>query len=120
MELHVTLFCIFQVSYYCIIVSVHSISQASMLEWGCYFLLQGIFLTQGLNPHLLYLLHWQMGSSPPHHQGSPTVCEGFTTNVCITSIFQGKHCVWDILSTESFELVVRYLQIQTSSDHAKY
>ena len=26
---------------------------------GCHFLLQGIFLTQGLNPHLLYFLHWQ-------------------------------------------------------------
>ena len=24
---------------------------------GCHFLLQGIFLTQGLNPHLLRLLH---------------------------------------------------------------
>ena len=31
---------------------------------GCHFLLQGIFLTQGLNPHLLCLLHWQMGSLP--------------------------------------------------------
>ena len=27
-------------------------------------LLQGIFLTQGLNLHLLSLLHWQVGSSP--------------------------------------------------------
>ena len=54
---------------------------------SCNFLLQGIFLTQGLNPQLLYLLHWQMGSSPLYHQGSPTVCEGFTTNVCITSYF---------------------------------
>ena len=26
---------------------------------GCHFFLQGIFLTQGLNPHLLHLLHWQ-------------------------------------------------------------
>ena len=26
---------------------------------GCHFLLQGIFLTQGLNLHLLWLLHWQ-------------------------------------------------------------
>ena len=26
---------------------------------GCYFLLQGIFLTQGSNPHLLHLLHWR-------------------------------------------------------------
>ena len=25
-------------------------------------LLQGIFLTEGLNPHLLHLLHWQVGS----------------------------------------------------------
>ena len=29
---------------------------------GCHFLLQGIFPTQGLNPHLLRLLHWQVGS----------------------------------------------------------
>ena len=26
---------------------------------GCHFLLQGIFLTQGSNLHLLHLLHWQ-------------------------------------------------------------
>ena len=29
---------------------------------GCHALLQGIFLTQALNPHLLCLLHWQAGS----------------------------------------------------------
>ena len=27
---------------------------------GCHFLLQTIFPTQGLNSHLLHLLHWQM------------------------------------------------------------
>ena len=35
---------------------------------GCYFLLQRIFPTQGLNPRLLCLLHWQVGSlllAPP-------------------------------------------------------
>ena len=32
--------------------------------WSEYALLQGIFLTQGLNPHLLYLLPWQPGSLP--------------------------------------------------------
>jgi len=42
--------------------SVHGILQARILEWGCHFLLQGIFLTQRLNPHLLCLLHWQAGS----------------------------------------------------------
>ena len=31
---------------------------------GCHFLLQGTFLTQGLNPHLLHVLHWQAGSLP--------------------------------------------------------
>ena len=31
---------------------------------GCHFLLQGIFPTQGLNPGLLRLLHWQAGSLP--------------------------------------------------------
>ena len=31
---------------------------------GCHFLLKGIFLTQGSNPHLLCLLHWQVDSLP--------------------------------------------------------
>ena len=31
---------------------------------GRHFLLQGIFPTQGLNPCLLHLLHWQVGSLP--------------------------------------------------------
>ena len=39
--------------------SVHGISQARV---GCPFLLQGIFPTQGLNPLLLCLLHWQVDS----------------------------------------------------------
>ena len=34
---------------------------------GCYFLLQGIFLTQELN---LHLLHWQADSLPQSHPGS--------------------------------------------------
>ena len=34
---------------------------------ACRFLLQGIFPTQGLN---MCLLHWQVGSLPPSHQGS--------------------------------------------------
>ena len=31
----------------------------------CCSLLQGTFLTEGSNPHLLRLLHWQAGSLPP-------------------------------------------------------
>ena len=40
---------------------------------GCHFLLQGIFLTQGLNPCLLHLLHWQADSLPPSHLESPSL-----------------------------------------------
>ena len=39
---------------------------------GCRFLLQGIFPTQGLDPYLLLLLHWQVDSSPLRHLGSST------------------------------------------------
>ena len=38
---------------------------------GCHFLLWGIFPTQGLNPCLLRLLHWQVGSSPLVPPGKP-------------------------------------------------
>ena len=38
---------------------------------GCRFLLQWIFQTQGLNLHLLCLLHWQADSLPLHHLGNP-------------------------------------------------
>ena len=38
---------------------------------GCHFLLQGIFPTQGLNPQLLHLLHWQMDSLLLRPSGKP-------------------------------------------------
>ena len=37
---------------------------------SCHFLLQGIFLTQELN---LHLLHWQADSFPLSHQGSQSM-----------------------------------------------
>lgn len=33
----------------------------------------GIFSSQGVNPHLLWLLHWQAGSLALSHLGSPNV-----------------------------------------------
>ena len=41
---------------------------------GCHALLQGISLTQGSNPHLFHLLHWQAGSLPLAQPGKPSVC----------------------------------------------
>ena len=38
---------------------------------GCHALLQGIFPTQGSDPCLLNLLHWQVGSLPPAPPGKP-------------------------------------------------
>ena len=37
---------------------------------GCHFLLQETFLTRGLNLHLLFLLDWQVDSSPLSLLGS--------------------------------------------------
>ena len=49
--------------------SVHGIFFSSKNTGaGCHFFLQGIFLTQGSNPHLL---HWQADSLPQSHLGSP-------------------------------------------------
>ena len=36
----------------------------------CYFLIQGVFPAQGLNLHLLWLLHWQADSLPLSRLGS--------------------------------------------------
>ena len=44
--------------------SVHGDSPGKNTGVGCYALLQGIFPTQGSNPHPLCLLHWQVGSLP--------------------------------------------------------
>ena len=51
--------------------SVHRIFQNGV---GCHFLLRGIFLTQGLNPSLLRLLHWLVDSLRLRHLGSPHSC----------------------------------------------
>ena len=50
--------------------SAHGIFQARILEW-VHFLFQGIFQTQGSNPCLLHLLHWQADSLPLAPPGVP-------------------------------------------------
>ena len=41
---------------------------------GCHALLLGIFPTQGSNPHLLRLLHWQVGSLLPIWEAHKQIC----------------------------------------------
>ena len=51
---------------------------------GCHFLLQGIIRTQGLNPGLLCLLHWQADSLPLRHLGSPGPSRFSPVQLCVT------------------------------------
>ena len=54
---------------------------------GCHFLLLGIFPTQGVNPCLLCLLHWQAGSlplAPPEKPPYMYVWLSITESLCCT------------------------------------
>ena len=51
--------------------SVHGILQVRTLEWVSIPFPPGVFATQGLNPHVLRLLHWQVGSLPVASPGKP-------------------------------------------------
>ena len=42
---------------------------------GCHFLLQGLFLTRGLNSWLLQLLYWQADSLPLSRVGGPCIAK---------------------------------------------
>ena len=50
---------------------------------GCHTLLQRKFPTQGSNPGLLHLLHWQVNSIPLSHLGTP-VCQNMTLKAQVT------------------------------------
>ena len=56
---------------------------------GCHFLLQGIFPTQGSNPHLLCVLHWQADSLPLSHLGSPYTAPGGHLILHVCEWYQG-------------------------------
>ena len=49
-----------------------------------HFLLQGIFLTHGLNPRIVRLLYWQADSLPLSHQGSPAAAVAKSLQSCLT------------------------------------
>ena len=51
--------------------SVHWDFSGKNIGMGCHFILPGIFPTQGSNPHLLHLLHWQTDSFTTAPPGKP-------------------------------------------------
>ena len=63
----------------------------------CHFLLQGIFPTQGLNPHFL---HWQMDSLPLSHLGNPNIyCMSSMCRCCDTHFTYATSSVLGIIIT---------------------
>ena len=63
---------------------------------SCHSLLQGIFPTEGSNPHPLHPLHWQRVSLPLAPSGKPSVkC------VFVNIFSKSVHCLF-ILSTWAF------------------
>ena len=81
--------------------SIHGILQSRTLQWVDMCSSKGIFPTQGSNPHLLCLLHWQVSSLPlaqswkPYKEprivkfrdrkengGSPRMVEGVVWSYC--------------------------------------
>ena len=79
--------------------SVHGIFQARILEWVAYFLLQGIFPTEGSNPRFLDWHHWQADSLPLSHQGSPhhncRVASVISDCATLRTITARPFCPWD-------------------------
>ena len=71
---------------------------------GCHALFQGIFPTQGLNPRLLHLLHWQADSLPLSHLGSPPRLTPGINKQRMRYLTKNKintECSWDVKSIES-------------------
>ena len=80
---------------------VHRGSPGKNTGVGGHFLLQGIFLTQGLNPCLLCLLHWQVGSLPLMPPGEPIwrnsgICWVIIhyTYICTCSVILLSHVIY--------------------------
>ena len=66
--------------------SVPANSPGKNTEVGCHFLLQGIFLSQGSNPCLLHLLHWQADSLQWHHLSISYISMLLDIRICQTNV----------------------------------
>ena len=82
--------------------SVHGILQARILEWVAMPRTRGIFLTQGLNSHLL---HWQLGSLPLMPPGKPLM--DFRERFLKAASGCGLQSAWSACGHSSDWLVVR-------------
>ena len=79
-----------------------------------HFLLQGIFLTQGSNPSVLCLLHWQAGSLPLKHLGRP-----YQTLISQTIMRRLGFCLLGFSVTPCFNCPCLPFTILGTSDECK-
>ena len=102
---------------------------------GYHALLAGIFLTQALNPHLLCLLHWQVGSVPlvppaaavaKSLQSCPILCDpidGSPADSPVPGILQARTPEWVALSFSNAwkwnETTTTTIDVQ-ASEHAMW
>ena len=80
----------------------------------CHFLLQGIFPTQGLSPHLWCLLHYQVDSLPLSHLGILTSClqnewMDESINEQMTVLPNAQHSSLQILKLRNWESFAWYI-----------
>ena len=87
--------------------SVRGILQAGILEWIAMSFSRGSSQTQGLNLHLLCLLHWQLGSLPPAPPGKPFmgIVKVRVTQLCPTLCDPRDYTVHGILQARILEWV---------------
>ena len=77
---------------------------------GHHGLLQGIFPTQGLNLHLLCLLHWQAGSLPLAPPGKSCL---FQIDLLILEMLEEKDMFWLVSKWDAHHFQVRSLEAIT-------
>ena len=89
---------------------------------GCHALLQGIFLIQGLNPSLLHLLHWQVGSLllvPPGKPVQSTISSVQSLGCVRLFVTHWTEALQASLSITNFQSLLKLMSIESvmASNH---
>ena len=72
--------------------SVHGDSPGKNTGVGCHFLLQGIFPTQGSNPHLLQAEGFLTTELPGYYNGESEKCESVSCSVVYPTLCDPMDC----------------------------
>ena len=82
---------------------------------GCHLLLQGMFLPQGSNLHLLHLRQWQVNSLPLSHLGTDSL--GIEKYCVIGAVYSDEHKQWFCEGNKLIQTALLYFtQISSPQD----